>query len=210
MLSSSVYVYDGVANSIKITPFDEVAYKPVITVQCTGVLRPRAGLLLSDIIISAYKLISGVEYLMASGQCGQQQLLPRQTLQVTSFTADNPYLLSAPVTYSFTITLSPYVSLQTTDLLYVYMPYQFSIPVGTLACTLTIPLDPSSATGSPLCQAASIGSSSTTTLIKISSFLQNSQVVGSSPTLQVSLSGITNPSSDPSSTAFIISLLTSS
>ena len=146
---------------------------------------------------------------MATIDCCEQELQPRSAL-VGSLSVNDPQLVKTGVTYTFQFTISQYVSLQTDDMVYIYFPYQYKIPTGSIFCTVeTLPVDASAVTSNPVCEARAIGTSSTTTFIRVSSFLQSNQPAGSSTTFVIALSSLTNPSEDPSSTPFSVSLVTS-
>ena len=134
-LSPSATSYDPITNKIKINPFTFQASKSVITVQCSNVNRPRSAFFLENITIQAFKEVSGVEYLMATIVCCQQELQPRSALD-GSLSVNDPQLLKTGVTYTFTFTISQHVSLQTDDMVYIYFPYQYQIPTGTISCTV--------------------------------------------------------------------------
>lgn len=194
-LMASVFpTYIAVNNTVRVNAFTSLMFKPAIQLSCVGVARPRSALIMSDIIINSYYNSN----LVSSTTCCQTALNGRSSLQVVSIVTDKPYLQTANSQYTITIITS--IVLTSTDLIYIYFPKQYSLGTGSKPCTVTSAT--AATTGTATC-ALGYGN-----IVKISSWL--SANTSSTPTtFTITISGITNPSANPSSSPFMIYTLDS-
>jgi hypothetical protein len=162
------------------------ALSPKPQINCTSITRPRTAFLLSNVSITSTYNGSSV----ASISCCSTLLKGRNSLNVVSIVTDKPYLQMVNAMYTIQVVNS--VVLAVGDLVYVYFPKQYSIPIGSITCGATTLSGMISAT--PTCTVA-VGN-----LVKISGL-----VIGAVPIstqITFTISGITNPTSNPSSTPF--------
>lgn len=142
LLASVSPTYIPSNNTMRINPFTSLIFKPNIELQCTGVTRPRNAFLVANISINSY--YNG--FLVAGISCCSTLLKPRASLDVSSIITDKPYLQTSNCQYFFTFTTT--MSILSTDIIYIYFPYQYALGTGTKPCSIT---SATSSTGTPTC-----------------------------------------------------------
>lgn len=187
-LSSVVPSYSAGTNTMTISPFSSLMFKPNIQFECSNVPRPRSASVLPNITVSsAYN-----GFFVAGTVCCSVVLASRNSLVVSSIVTDKPYLQMSNAQYVVTLTTT--VDMVSTDLVLVYFPLEYTITVGSISCASSL--------GSPTCTVL------TGNAVKFSSVLASDRPAGTQFTLTVS--GIQNPVANPSSSAFKVYTLTSS
>lgn len=191
-LASVIASYSAGTNTMTISPFSSLMFKPNIQFECSNVPRPRSASVLPNITVSsAYN-----GFFVAGTVCCSVVLVSRNSLVVSSIVTDKPYLQMSNAQYVVTLTTT--VDMITTDMMLVYFPLEYSIAVGPISCGVT---SPSAGVGSPTCTVL------TGNVIRFSSILASNSATGTQFTLTIS--GIQNPVANPSSSAFKVYTVTS-